>query len=154
MSQEISSSWRGVLIQRRSSRAARRAGTSASGCPSENSQGIEGREVADVLARGHEDAAEDAVDFAARIGDAGNDNRDPGSWILKQQITSPRSAGGNFVPPIISDDPGAVGSLLGRQRLGSGIREGDATGFQGGKKIALGWRDAIEADEEDFGWQR
>ena len=115
--------------------------------------GHEGRKVADVLARGDEDAAEGAVDFAARIGDAGNYNRDPGSWILKQQITSPRSAGGNFVPPIISDDPGAVGSLLGRQRLGSGIREGDATGFQGGKKIALGWRDAIEADEEDFGWQ-
>ena len=65
-----------------------------------------------------------------------------------------RSAGGDFVAPIVGDDPGAVGILRGKRRFGTGFGNGDATGFERCKKVALGGRDAIEADEEEFGRQR
>jgi len=110
----------------------------------------EGRGMADVFSRGHEDAAEGAINFAARVGDAGNNDRDVGGGVLEQQIARPRSASGNFVAPIIGDDPGTVGILLVKQRFGTGFGDGDAIGFERRKKIALGGCDAVEADEEDF----
>ena len=113
----------------------------------------EGRGAADVLARGHENAAEDAINFAARVGDARNNDGDAGGGVLNQQIARPACAGGDFVTPIVGDDPGAVGILLGKRRFGTGFGNGDAMRFERCKKVALGGRDAIEADEEEFGRQ-
>lgn len=110
----------------------------------------QGRGMADILGCGHENAAEDAVNFAARVGNNGNDDRDPSGGVLEQQIARPRCAGGNFVAPIVGGDPGAAGILLGKQRFGTGFGHGDAPGFERRKKIALGRCNAVEADEEKF----
>jgi hypothetical protein len=111
----------------------------------------ERRGLANIFGRGHENTAEDAVDFATLGRDGRHNDADAGGGILKQEIASPRSAGGDFVATMIGDNPGAVGIFGGEGGFGREVGDGDAAGLECGEEVLLGWGDAVEADKKDLG---
>lgn len=108
--------------------------------------GQEGRGLGDVFGRGHEDAAEGAVDFAAGAGDAGDDDGDAGGGIFEEEAAGPVGGGGDFFTLVGRRDP-LAGGFVGIWREGI---DGGA-GLESGEEGFLRGRDAVEAGEEDLG---
>ena len=108
--------------------------------------GQEGRGLADVIRRGHQDAAECAVDFTACAGNSGHDDGDAGGGISEEKVAGPGGCGGDLFALVGGGDPFAS-SFLGTGCEGV---DGDA-GLESLEEGLLCGHSTVESGEEDCG---
>ena len=104
------------------------------------------RRIADVVARGHEDATKGTIDGAAEFVDAESDDADADGGILGEEAAGPPGTGGDFIAHVRCSDPPPVRIVQG----GGEFTHDEAAGCKGGEELALRRSDAVKSDEADF----